>query len=165
MLCRIPVNTCVTCRRREPFQVAKVGCDPGARNLANQVGQVAQVVEQRPEKPCVGGSNPPLTTRPSQIHLLLSRAAPWEFFFCPPFSCTRDLATSFLRAFFPRACPLRVSSLPPFALIGDVTAPWILYVHLSNVYVEATELPSSASTAVFCRSAVHPNVESSTETP
>src|SRR5579862_8215785 len=26
------------------------------------IGQVAQLVEQRPEKPCVGGSTPPLST-------------------------------------------------------------------------------------------------------
>ncbi len=31
-------------------------------NPALVIGQVAQVVEQRPEKPCVGGSNPSLTT-------------------------------------------------------------------------------------------------------
>ena len=31
------------------------------------LGQVAQVVEQRPEKPCVGGSNPPLTTDPPRF--------------------------------------------------------------------------------------------------
>jgi hypothetical protein len=29
----------------------------------NQSGQVAQLVEQRTENPCVGGSNPPLPIR------------------------------------------------------------------------------------------------------
>lgn len=31
--------------------------------VSNKAGQVAQLVEQRPEKPCVAGSIPALSTR------------------------------------------------------------------------------------------------------
>ena len=36
------------------------------RFVVNQHGDVAQLVEHRTENPCVGGSSPPITTRPSK---------------------------------------------------------------------------------------------------
>ncbi len=40
------------------------GADPGKHASGLAPGQVAQLVEQRTENPCVGGSIPPLSTSP-----------------------------------------------------------------------------------------------------
>ena len=47
-------------------------------------GDVAQLVEQRTENPCVGGSIPSITTfknkkRPMQIGLFLFKTIPYQF--------------------------------------------------------------------------------------
>ena len=42
-------------------------------------GSVAQLVEQRPEKPCVGGSIPPRAT----LHFLTTNPSKEGFYICP----------------------------------------------------------------------------------
>ena len=59
IIIRIPTKEC-----RDPKSFIKLSFARSTRSLSLETfGQVAQLVEQRPEKPCVGGSIPPLSTR------------------------------------------------------------------------------------------------------
>ena len=56
-----PVNQCVPSLKGADG-IDTLGCRFISAGFVIATGQVAQAVEQRPEKPCVGGSNPPLAT-------------------------------------------------------------------------------------------------------
>src|SRR5437899_2562138 len=54
-----------------PLRVQWILAHVGRIIVINQDGQVAQLVEQRTENPCVGGSIPPLATTQSRPYALL----------------------------------------------------------------------------------------------